>query len=73
MITCHSSSVHTSETPGPIFFNLHEEPSVDGGLKICTNSHGLLIKRAAMPIYGKKLLNIFFSRSKKALGLNLGI
>ena len=35
-----------SETPGPIFFKLNVEPSVNGGLKICTNGHGLLIKIA---------------------------
>ena len=58
----HHSSVHTftaalsdfsSVTPGPIFFKLHVEPSVKGGLKICSNGCGLLIKMAAMPIYGK--------------------
>ena len=42
-----------SETPGPIFFKLHVEPCVKGGLKICRNGHGLLIKMATMPIYGK--------------------
>ena len=43
----------SSETPGPIFFKCHQEPSVNGGLKIFTYGHGLLIKMAAMPIYGK--------------------
>ena len=28
-----------SEIPGPNFFKLHMEPSVKGGLKICTNGH----------------------------------
>ena len=46
----------SSETSGPIFFKLHVEPSVKGGLKICSNGHGPLIKMAAMPIYGKKYL-----------------
>ena len=62
------SNKFSSETPGPIFFKLHVEPSVKGGLKICTNGHGPLIKMAAMPINGK-----IFSRTKKALWLNLGI
>ena len=62
----------SSETPSPIFFKLHVEPSVKGGLEICTTSYGPLIKMAAMPIYGKTL-KIFFSRSKKASRLNLGI
>ena len=42
-----------SVTTGPIFFKLHVEPSVGGGLKIYINGHGLFIKMAAMPIYGK--------------------
>ena len=45
----------SSETPGPIFFKLHVNPSVEGGLKICTNGHGPLIKMATMRIYGKNL------------------
>ena len=36
----------SSENPGQIFFRLHVEPSVEGGLKICTNGHSLLIKMA---------------------------
>ena len=40
-----------SETPGPIFFKFHLEPSVYGGLKICSISHVPLIKMAAMSIY----------------------
>ena len=43
----------SSVTCGPIFFKLLMEPSVKGGLKICTNGKGPLIKMAAMPIYGK--------------------
>ena len=102
MITCHPSPMvfrpsvrcmstllnnFSSETPGPIFFRLHVEPSVKEGLKICLNGQGLLIKMGAMPIYDKKKnkqkkkkqkkkkkhLQIFYSRTKKALGLNLGI
>ena len=65
----------SSEPPGPIFFKLHVKPSIKGGLKICSNGHGSLIKMAAKPIYNKKKkhLKIFFSRTKKALGLNLDI
>ena len=52
------------------------EPSVKGvkgALKICTNGHGLLTKMAA--IYGKKKTTTYksFSRTKKALRLNLGL
>ena len=43
----------SSETPKPVFFKQHVQPSVTGsgwGLKICTNGHGSLIKMAVMPI-----------------------
>ena len=43
----------SSETPGIIFFKFHLESSVNGWLKIGSDGHGLLIKLAAMPIYGK--------------------
>ena len=79
MITYRPSSVDrtpfiplngiSSETPGPVFFKLNVEPFVKGGLKICSNEQGLLIKMAAMLIYGKTL-NIVF-RTEKAFGLNL--
>ena len=59
-LSLHPSFVHLpapltdfSETPGPIFFKLHVEPSVKGRLKIYKNGHSLLIKMATMPIYGK--------------------
>ena len=55
-----------SETPGPIFFQLHVEPSVTVGLKICTNGHSPLIKMAVMPTYGKTLK--IFPRTKKIMG-----
>ena len=61
----------SSETPGPIFFKLHVEPSVGEGLKIYTNCHGPLIKMATIPISGKTLK--LFSRTEKALRLNLSI
>ena len=66
MITPRPSSVRpsthlndfSSELPGLIFFKLLVEPSVKGGLKICTNGHGLLSKMAAIPIYGQTLKNL---------------
>ena len=45
------------------------EPSVNGGLKICTNGHGLLIKMATMTIYGKNLL----LQNQESFILHLGI
>ena len=38
---CPSTPLNNfSETLGPIFFKLHVEHSVKGGLKICSNGHG---------------------------------
>ena len=56
MIICCPSTLlndFSSETLGPVLFKLHVEPSVKRGLKICINSYGLLIKMAAMPVFGK--------------------
>ena len=43
----------SSETPWAVFFKFLLKPSVNGGLKNCTNDLGLLIKMATMPINGK--------------------
>ena len=58
------------QTPGPNFFKLHVAPSVKGGLKICTNGHGPLIKMSAMSIY-VETLKIFFSRTASKLNLRI--
>ena len=47
-------------------------PSVKRVLPIRSNGSAPSNKMAAMPVYGKTL-KIFFSRTKKGLGLNLGI
>ena len=53
--------------------NFIMEPPWDGGTKLCSNSAGHLTKMAAMPIYGKNLKIIFFSRTQKPMTLKLGI
>ena len=40
------------------FSSNHVEPSVKGGLKICSNGQGLLIKMATMPIKTLKNLHL---------------
>ena len=61
MITC-PPSVHQhllndfSEIPESTFLKFIVEPSVKGGLKICTNGNGPLITMAAMPVYSKMQL-----------------
>ena len=56
-VVCLSTPLNdfSSENPGSIFFKLHVEPSVKGGLRICTNGHHPLSKMAIMPIYGKNI------------------
>ena len=65
MIACHLSSIcpfsiplnnFSCEIPGPNFFKFYVNSSVKGGLKICTNSHGPLIKMVTVPIYVKYTL-----------------
>ena len=39
---------------------------------VCINGQGHMTKMAAMAINSKKLLKIFFSRTRRPMGLNLG-
>ena len=41
--------------------------------EFCSNGHGPFTKMVILSIFGKKHLKIFFSRTKKALRLNLGV
>ena len=45
----------------------------DKSAKIYTNYFGHMTKMAAMPIYGKNLLKIFFSRTRRPVTLRLGM
>ena len=45
----------------------------DGGTKVCSNGPGHVTKMAAMPIYGKNPLKIFFSRTRRPMTLGLGM
>ena len=45
----------------------------DGGTKVYSNGPGHMTKMAAMPIYGKKTLKIFFSGTKRPMTLKLGM
>ena len=42
-------------------------------MKVCSNGLGHMTKMAAMPIYGKNPLKIFFSRTRRPMTLGLGI
>ena len=44
-----------------------------GEKKVCSNGPGHMTKMAAMPIYGKNPLKIFFSRTIRPMTLGLGM
>ena len=67
------SNIFSSETTGPIELKFHMETPYDGGTKVCSNVPGHMTKMAAMPIYGKNPLKIFFSRTKRPMTLGLGM
>ena len=59
-VVCPSALLNDfSETLRPIFFKLHVKPSVEEGLKNCTNDHGPLIKMAAVPVWRKNTVCFF--------------
>ena len=74
-VVCPStiSNIFSSETTGPIELKFHMETSKDGGTKVCSNSLGHMTKMAAMPIYGKHPLEIFFSRTRRPMTSGLGM
>ena len=41
--------------------------------KTCTNCYGHMTNMATMPIYGKNVLNLFFSGTKRQSALGLGM
>ena len=46
---------------------------MDARTKVSSNSPGHMTKMAAMPIYGKNPLKIFFSRTRRPITLELGM
>ena len=67
------SNIFSSETTGPIELKFHMETPYDGGTKVCSNGPGHMTKMAAMPIYGKNPLRIFFSRTRRPITSGLGM
>ena len=60
LVQGHSDSTFSNffplETARPVEPKLHVEPSLDWGMKDCSNGLGHMTNVAAMPIYGKKNL-----------------
>ena len=62
-----------SQTFGPIELKFHVKTLYDKLAKIYAKYFGHLTKTAATPIYGKKHLKIFFSRTRRLMTLGLGM
>ena len=63
----------SSETTGPFKLKFHMETPSDPGTKVCSNGPGHMTKMAATPIYEKKPLKMFFSRTRRRMTLGLGM
>ena len=59
------------ETAKPIEAKFYLYSPWDEGMKVCSNGLGHMTNLAAMPIYGKNNLKIFFSGTKKPMILKL--
>ena len=67
------SNVFSPETAWPIKAKFYVEPPWEGGTKVYINGPGHMTKMAAMPIYGKKPLKIFFSGTGGPIVTKLGM
>ena len=61
-----------SQTIGQIELKFHVKTPYAKLAKIYTKYFGHMTKMAAMPIYGKNPLKIFFSRTRRPMTLGLG-
>ena len=65
------SNIVFSQTIDPIELKFHVKTPYDKLAKIYAKYFGHMTKMAATPIYGKKHLKIFFSRSRRLMTLGL--
>ena len=61
------------QTAWPIKAKFDVEPPWVGGTKVCSRQLGHMTKMAAMPIYGKNPIKIFFSRTGWPIFTKLGM
>ena len=77
LVQGHSDSTFSNfislETARPIEAKFHMEPPWDREMKVNIYCLCRVIKKATMPIYSKKTLNIFFSGTKKSMSLTFGL
>ena len=62
-----------SQTIGPIELKFHVKTAYDNLAKIYAKYFSHMTKMAPTPVYGKNLLKIFFSRTRKPVTLRLGM
>ena len=62
-----------SQTIGPIELKFHVKTPYLKSAKLYTKYVGHMTKMATTPIYGRNLLNIFFSGTKRPMSLGLGM
>ena len=62
-----------SQTIGPIELKFPVKTPYDKSAKLYTKYVGHMTKMATMPIYGKNLVKIFFSRTRRPVTLRLGM
>ena len=62
-----------SQTIDPIELKFYVKTPYDKLAKIYTKYFGHMTKMATTPIYGKKHLKIFFSRTRRLMTLRLGM
>ena len=66
-------NIVSSQTIGPIERKFHMKTPYDKSAKIYKKYFGHMTKMAATPIYGRNLLKIFFSRTRRPVTLRLGM
>ena len=66
-------NVFFPQTMGSIKLKFLVKTTYDKLAKMYTKYFGHLTKMATMPIYGKNLLKIFFSRTRRPMTLRLGM
>ena len=66
-------NIVSSETTRPFELKFHMKTPYDRLAKIYTKCSGHMTKKATTPIYGKNLLNVFFTGTKRPMALGLGM
>ena len=66
-------NIVSSETTRPFELKFHMKTPYDRLAKIYTNCTGHMTKMATTPYMVKKLLNVFFSGTKRPMALGLGM